>query len=115
VLARFEWSRHIAEKGLDELTQGIQCIDNYSARGYHRIKELNPQLATDIRSFVEPTTQEDSELKPVGGRLDFKQSSPVSHYRSRKSDITVSLFKGYITCNNFMLSRLELLVFGIHH
>lgn len=61
--ARFGWSRHTAEKGLHELTQGVQCIDNYSARGCHRTEELNPQLAADIRSLVEPATQADPELK----------------------------------------------------
>lgn len=60
---RFGWSRHTAEKGIHELTQGIQCLDNYSARGCHRMEELNPQLAMDIRSFVEPSTQADPELK----------------------------------------------------
>ena len=61
--SRFGWSRHTAKKGLHELTQGIQCIDNYSARGCHPTEELNPQLAADIRSFVEPLTQADPELK----------------------------------------------------
>lgn len=61
--SRFGWSRHTAEKGLHELTQGVQCIDNYSARGCHRTEDLNPQLAADIRSFVEPATQADPELK----------------------------------------------------
>lgn len=60
---RFGWSRHTAEKGLHEGAQGIQCVDNYSARGCHRTEELNPQLAKDIRSFVEPSTQADPELK----------------------------------------------------
>ena len=60
---RFGWSRHTAEKGIHELTQGIQCVDNYSARGCHRTEELNSQLAMDIRSFVEPSTQADPELK----------------------------------------------------
>ena len=65
---------YTAEKGLYELTQCIQCIDNYSARGYHRTEELTPQLAADIRSFVEPTTQAGSELEPVGAGSILKKN-----------------------------------------
>jgi hypothetical protein len=60
---RFGWGRGTVEKGLHEASQGIRCVENFSARGRPRSEQADPRLAADIRAFVEPFTQADPELK----------------------------------------------------
>jgi transposase len=60
---RFGWGRDTLTKGLQELRQGIRCLENFSARGRPRWEEEVPQRARDIRALVEPHTQADPELK----------------------------------------------------
>jgi hypothetical protein len=60
---RFGWGRETVAKGLHEASQGVRCLENFSARGRRRSEEKNPQLAADIRAIVEPHTQADPELK----------------------------------------------------
>lgn len=60
---RFGWGRDTIAKGLQELQQGIRCVENFVARGRPRREEQHPQLAQDIRAIVEPHTQADPELK----------------------------------------------------
>lgn len=60
---RFRWGRETVTKGLRELEQGIQCLDNFQARGRPRLEDKNPQLARDIRELAEPHTHADPELK----------------------------------------------------
>jgi len=60
---RFGWGRETIAKGLQELQQGIRCVENFAARGRPRWEEEEPQRALDIRAIVEPYTQADPELK----------------------------------------------------
>lgn len=60
---RFGWGRDTVAKGLQELQQGIRCLENFSARGRPRWEEQHPQRAQDIRALVEPHTHADPELK----------------------------------------------------
>ncbi len=60
---RFGWGRETVNKGLQELQQGIRCVENFAARGRPRWEEEDPQRAQDIRALVEPHTQADPELK----------------------------------------------------
>lgn len=60
---RFGWGRDTIAKGLQELRQGIRCVENFAARGRPRWEEEDPQRAQDIRAIVEPFTQADPELK----------------------------------------------------
>jgi hypothetical protein len=60
---RFGWCRETVAKGLNELQQGVRCLENFSARGRPRLEDKNPQLAEDIRAIVEPHTQADPDLK----------------------------------------------------
>ncbi len=50
----FGWGRDTVEKGMMELTTGIRCVDNYSARGNKKTEEKMPELgggyAIDSRS-----------------------------------------------------------------
>jgi DDE family transposase len=55
--------REMVSKGLRELQQGINCLDNFQARGRPRLERQNPQLAQDIRALLEPRTHADPELK----------------------------------------------------
>jgi transposase len=59
---RFGWGRETIRKGLQELQQGIRCLENFAARGRPRWEEENPQRAADIRAIAEPQTQADPEL-----------------------------------------------------
>jgi Rhodopirellula transposase DDE domain len=60
---RFGWGRDTIAKGLQELRQGIRCVENFAARGRPRWEEEDPRRAQDIRAIVEPFTQADPELK----------------------------------------------------
>jgi transposase len=60
---RFGWGRDTVAKGLQELQQGIRCVEDFSARGRPRWEVEQPQRADDIRAVVEPHTQADPELK----------------------------------------------------
>jgi DDE family transposase len=60
---RFGWGRETVAKGLQELHQGVRCLEDFSARGRPRLEDKSPQLAQDIRAIVEPHTQADPELK----------------------------------------------------
>ena len=60
---RFGWGRETIAKGLQELQQGIRCVENFAARGRGRWEEEDPKRAEDIRALAEPHTQADPELK----------------------------------------------------
>jgi transposase len=60
---RFGWGRETIAKGLQELQQGIRCVENFAARGRPRWEDEEPQRTQDIRAIVEPYTQADPELK----------------------------------------------------
>ena len=60
---RFGWARGAVETGLHEVSRGVRCVENFSARGRPRSEQADPRLAADIRSIVEPFTQADPELK----------------------------------------------------
>jgi transposase len=45
------------------MRSGLQCVDNYSARGNKKIEEKWPQLETDIKDLVEPYSQVDPDFK----------------------------------------------------
>ena len=50
-------------KGMMELTTGIRCVDNYSARGNKKTEEKMPELEEDIRSIVGPKSQTDPNFQ----------------------------------------------------
>jgi transposase len=60
---RFGWGRETIHKGLQELQQGIRCLEHFAARGRPRWEEQDPQRAEDLRALVEPHTHADPELK----------------------------------------------------
>lgn len=57
------WNRRTIRKGMHELTSGITCVDNYSARGRKRIEEHLPQLNEDIKALVDSQSQIDPSFK----------------------------------------------------
>ncbi|MEA3282385.1 MAG: ISAzo13 family transposase [Euryarchaeota archaeon] len=57
------WSRDMVKKGMGELTTGIGCVDNYSARGNKKTEEKMPELEEDIRSIVDPKSQTDPNFQ----------------------------------------------------
>jgi len=59
----FGWGRKTVEKGMMELTTGIECVDNYSARGNKKTEEKMPELKEDIRSIVDPKSQTDPNFQ----------------------------------------------------
>lgn len=57
------WGRATIEKGLRELATGIECVDNYSARGNKPREEKLPHWAQDIRELVDPHSQADPKFQ----------------------------------------------------
>lgn len=43
----YVWDKCTIRKGMHELKSGINCVDNYSARGRKKIEEHLPQLLKD--------------------------------------------------------------------
>lgn len=60
---RFGWGRANITLGQHELRTGIRCVENFSARGRHRLEDNDPQLKLDIQAIVESHTYADPELK----------------------------------------------------
>jgi len=80
---RFGWGRETVNKGLHELTQGIRCLENFSARRRPRSEEKNPQLAWDIREIVEPQTHADPELKTERRYCNLSASDVLEALRKK--------------------------------
>lgn len=59
----FGWGRKTVEKGLHELECGVQCIDNFTARGNKKTEDKNPKLREDIQALIEPQSQTDPDFK----------------------------------------------------
>ncbi len=57
------WYRKIVEKGLREQETGINCVDNYAARGRKKTEEKLPDLENDIRDLVEQDSQVDPKFQ----------------------------------------------------
>ncbi len=57
------WDRNTMRKGIRELTSGITCVDNYSARGRYKAEEHLPNLLEDIKSLVDSQSQIDPSFK----------------------------------------------------
>jgi len=57
------WYRKTVEKGLKERETGINCIDNYAARGRKKTEEKLPDLENDIRDLVEQDSQVDPKFR----------------------------------------------------
>ena len=60
---QLNWCRNTIIKGQKELASGINCIDNFSARGRKKAEEKNPNLIKDIEAIVEDNYQADPSLK----------------------------------------------------
>ena len=59
----FGWGRETVNTGMAEITTGIKCLNNYSARGNKKTEEKMPELADDIRSIVDPKSQADPKYQ----------------------------------------------------
>ena len=57
------WHRQAIIKGEKELSGGIRCIDNFSARGRRPAEHHLPNLLNDIKSIVEPVSQADPTFR----------------------------------------------------
>jgi len=57
------WDRGTIRKGTRELESGIQCYDNYSARGRKPVEHHLPNLLTDIKAIAEAESQTDPTFK----------------------------------------------------
>jgi transposase len=81
---RFQWGRETVAKGLHELKQGIQCLDNFAGRGRQRLEDKNPQLAHDIRELVEPHTHADPELKSERRYANLSAKETLEQLQAKK-------------------------------
>jgi hypothetical protein len=57
------WNRRSVQLGLNERRTGLQCVDNYQARGRHKSEQVLPNLEADIRSLVDRQAQADPKLQ----------------------------------------------------
>src|SRR5260370_1331979 len=76
------WDRDTIRKGLHELDSGIQCIDNYAARGCKRAEEQLPNLLSDMRDIVDGQSQTDPSFEST--RLYTRLSAAMSRMTESK-------------------------------
>jgi hypothetical protein len=57
------WDRNTIRKGIKELTSGIICVDNMSAKGRYKAEEHLPSLLEDIKKLVDSQSQTDPSFK----------------------------------------------------
>jgi uncharacterized membrane protein YccC len=57
------WDRNTIRKGIKELTSGLTCVDNYSAKGRYKAEEHLPSLLEDIKKLVDSQSQTDPSFK----------------------------------------------------
>ncbi|MHC5717575.1 MAG: ISAzo13 family transposase [Nostoc sp.] len=57
------WDRNTIRKGIKELSSGITCVDNYSAKGRYKAEEHLPSLLEDIKKLVDQESQTDPSFK----------------------------------------------------
>lgn len=57
------WNRDTIRKGIKELTSGITCVDNYSAKGRYKAEEHLTTLLEDIKNLVDCQSQTDPSFK----------------------------------------------------
>ena len=57
------WYRKTVEKGLKEQETGINCVDNYAARGRKKTEAKLPDMENDIRDLVEQDSQVDPKFR----------------------------------------------------
>jgi hypothetical protein len=80
---RFGWGRAAVATGMREASQGIRCVENFSAKGSRPSEEKDPQLAADIRALVEPHTQADPELKSPRRYTNLSAAEVVQALKGR--------------------------------
>ncbi len=59
----FGWDRNAVKKGQMEMKTGIECLDDFSARGRKKTEELLPDLENDIRDLLNENTQADPKFR----------------------------------------------------
>jgi hypothetical protein len=57
------WDHKTIIKGTRELKAGIDCLDHFSGRGWHRIEKKLPNLLEDIKQLVNPVRQSDPTFR----------------------------------------------------
>jgi hypothetical protein len=57
------WDRNTIRKGIKELTSGITCVDNTTARGRSKAESHLPSLLEDIKKLVDSQSQTDPSFK----------------------------------------------------
>lgn len=61
----FGWKRQSVQLGLHERRTGLNCVDNYRARGNHKTEDNLPNLAADIRCLVDIQAQADPKFQSL--------------------------------------------------
>lgn len=59
----FGWRRSTVELVLNELSTGVKCIDNTSARGRKKTEEESPRIVQKAREIVKPHAQADPKFQ----------------------------------------------------
>jgi Rhodopirellula transposase DDE domain len=57
------WNRNTVQLGLHERRTELICLDNYGARGRHRIETVLPNIESDIRAMVDVESQADPKFQ----------------------------------------------------
>src|SRR5436305_5726347 len=50
----FGWGREAVHTGLNELSSGIRCLDDFASRGRATTEDRHPEVEDHIRRLVDP-------------------------------------------------------------
>ena len=78
------WSRDTIRKGAKELSSGLICYDNYTARGRKRVEVQLPHLLTDIGAIADQYSQTDPSFKSSRLYLRLSAASVRSQLIAQK-------------------------------
>ena len=59
----FGWSRSSVSVGINEFRTGMVCVNDLSGRHKPKAEEKHPELLTDIRELLEPSSQAEPRLR----------------------------------------------------
>jgi hypothetical protein len=57
------WCRDTIRKGAHELTRGVICLDNFTARGRKPVEAHLPNLLADLAALVDSQSQTDPQFR----------------------------------------------------
>ena len=107
------WCRNTIRKGMHELRSGLDCIDNFTARGRKKCEEQNPDLLKHIKCIVEnsdiqadPAMNSERTYLKITSNEIRRQLAKQFNYEEDKIP-SVSAMTRILNDNNYFLRKVR--------